>query len=174
MNSTTILNRYTDFISDKLPVYCWGFSVNELKKLNASDYSIPVRIAVLNSLLKISNSANKRICERAFTVFIGDYGDEFENFAAGIRYSTDKKVKSIHSENLNTLPVKCESFEDNIRYIHLLPEYRYSFGKIYQYTYDDEKIGKRQIEDSYETEAEIQYRKWLSAESFDVKEKYFR
>jgi hypothetical protein len=174
MNSTTIFEKYTDIISDKQTLQCWGFDINTLKENGISDYTRNVRDAILYSLQNITESKNKRIRDRAFTVFIGDYGNDFEFFAAGIKITIDKRIKQIITTNFQSVQGYYESFGEATPYISLTPEYRYTYGKIFQYTFEDSKIGKKVIENIYGKCVTLFHREWISAEEYDTKEAYIK
>lgn len=173
MNSSTILYRHTDFISDRQYITYWGFDTFGLKKNEDSgNYSMPVRKALFGALSKIARSRNKRIRERSFTIFMGDYGSTFQYFGIGIRHSTFRMVKDIFESYFsNVIGYEHEDY-DRMPYIPFIPVYRYINGKIIKYTYEEKLAGRVIIDDMFDTGLLIKYRMFISAEAYDLKQKY--
>ncbi len=173
MNFTTIFNKHTDIISDWLFISCWCFDIEGLKtNPDSGDYTDPVRKSLMCGLAKIASSRNKRIRERSFTIFMGDYGDGFQYFGIGIRYSTYKIIKDIILSEFITIKGFLYETNDRLPYAPFIPVYRYIHGKIIEYTYDDSRVGKKRIDNLYKSGLSIIYRKWISSEVSGLKQKY--
>ncbi len=176
MGSHIIFEKYTDFISEKQLVQYWGFDFIKLKILDKNgDYSMPVRI-VLFSIFKImSESHDKRIRLRHFTVWIGDYGDSNQYFCIAIPYRMDMKIVNIFNKNFKSMSGFMFWNYDRLPAVSLIPVYRYEYGKIIEYTYERSLAGKHTIdvgEEGFNTGLTIQYREWESAEGFETRQVY--
>jgi hypothetical protein len=175
MKFETIFSNHTDIISDWLFITCWSFDIDGLKtNFNSCDYSNPVRKAIMNALSRIAGSGNKRIRERSFTIFMGDHDEGYQHFGVGIRYSTYRKVKDIFTSEFNRINGFLYETNGRIPYTPFIPYYRYTHGKIIEYTYETALAGKKYIDKIFESGLSIRYRMWMSAEVSGLKQKYIK
>lgn len=175
MKDETIFNNHTDIISDWLFITCWAFDIKGLKETSGSgDYTEPVRIALLRSLGEIANSRNKRIRERSFTIFMGDFGEGNQNFGIGIRDSTYRKVKNIFLKEFEATNGFLYETNDRMPFAPFVPCYRYIHGNVIEYTFEDSLVGKKYVDSNYGSGLTIKYREWVSAENYGLKQRYIK
>jgi hypothetical protein len=171
MKRTASVGRNLDAISDKQVLICWGFNFRELETYNMGSYAYPVCRALLLGMKELTESRNKFIRMRHFTVFAGDYGDENEYFWAGIRHSISHRVVDIFSKHLKALRGYYQMMEDRTPWIPLIPMYRYEYGNIIEYTEESRLAGRMHIEKRFGTGVRILYRMWVSAEEVKREER---
>jgi hypothetical protein len=165
--------RYTDFISDKQKLVCWGFDFRGLKSISETgNYSDPVRQAMFTACKDMAESGDRFIRNRHFTIFMGDYGPENEIFWIGIRWSTSKRIFDIFSTYLKLLKGFDHIEEFRTPWVPLVPMYRYEYGRVIEYIYEDTLAGMRSVDLDFGTGVKMLYRLWVSAEEYDLKQKY--
>ena len=173
MKFETLFNKHTDIISDSRFIVYWSFDIEGLKRNpDSGDYTAPVRRYLFKSLSIIAHSGNRRIRERSFTIFAGDHEEGFSQFGLGIRGSTDRRVKDILLSGFEKIEGFLYETNGLMPYTPFIPCYRYIHGNIIEYTFDEEIIGKKYIDDIYGSGLKIKYRTWLSSETEELKPRY--
>lgn len=173
MDITNGYYRNIDIISDYQKVYLWKFEPEIIININAdSDYSIPVRQILFKFFTYLAFSNKKFFRLRHFTVWMGDIGPQQNYFCVAIPYRISRIILKLF-DNYCKAVLDHASYEfDKIPYVSLIPVYRYEYGKVVEYCYDEKKIGKYIIDDKYNSNLTIQYREWISAEWFNLKQQY--
>ncbi|MFC1671321.1 hypothetical protein ACFL20_13090 [Spirochaetota bacterium] len=168
--------KYTDFISDWQNVQSWGFDFETLQcAYDVGDYSIPVREALFKSLKRIASSKSKSIRDRHFTVWMGDYGSENRYFWVAVPSWMYQRVEKIFDKYFESLEGFMFRGGGRIPYLPFIPIYRYEYGRVIEYTYDDSEAGKMKIdegEEGFGSGLTVVYRNYESAEGFDMRQKY--
>ncbi len=165
--------QYTDFISDYQEVLCWGFDSEVLMSAyGAANYSVPVRRALFAGFKAVAESGNRRVRERCFTVWMGDYGDENRYFWAALPGRMLHQVGEAVSSCFTGLRGFMFNEFGTVPRISLVPVYRYECGRVVEYAYEDSLAGRMRIDSEFGTGLTVLYRRWLSAEEFFVKERY--
>jgi len=165
MKETEIWEKYTDFISDRQEILLWEFDSAILQSAyNTYTYSLPVEIELFRALKKISESKNKSVREKKFTIFLGDCGSQFELFAIGVSAKINSRISEIITGCLEDIH-GYETIEyGQIPYVPLIPKYRYDCGNVYEYTSETRKVGKFRKDDAVIAGLKLQYRIYESAE----------
>ncbi len=68
---------FFDILPERQELLCWGFDARVLGELSGDMYARPVYRAVISSMGALAGSCNRRLRERAFTVWAGDWGKLF-------------------------------------------------------------------------------------------------
>lgn len=174
MNENLIFSHYTDIISDSQNVICWGFDTETLIKLSAGDYSRPVRYALFRAFKELADSMKKSYRFSRFTVFGGDCGLSFEYFSLAVPGNISSRIIGVLEEAFNADPGFSWMEGGSLPSTPLLPLYRYDRGLVIKYVYDDNEAGKRTIDskEDFGSGLSVLNRLWMSAEAFDLGEKY--
>ncbi len=173
LSSDERFELYTDFISDYKDILCWGFAFETLMSAySTEDYSMPVRRALFQGFEAIAVSGNRRVRERHFTVWMGDYGSENQYFCVAVPFWMLQRAKdvldSVFTGVQGFMFMECCA----IPYMPLIPIYRFEYGIVVEYTYEESMSGKMKIDTEYGTGLSVIYREWLSAEEYDIRQKY--
>jgi hypothetical protein len=146
--------RNLDIISDYQSVYIWKFDSEKIiTSSKYSDYSLPLRISL-------------------FTIWMGDIGPPNNFFSIAIPAITSRVIRQLFNTYYSIEPGYSGSEFNKIPCIPLIPVYRYEYGRIIEYCYDEKLAGKFVIDNKYNSGLSVQYREWVSAESFSLNQRY--
>lgn len=165
-------NRNIDIISDYQSIYVWKFESKFIKQKNYSDYSLPIKKLLFKFFYYLASSNKKFYRLRHFTVWLGDAGPPNNIFCMAIPYRTSRVIIQLLDNYCSTVPGHAGFEFDKIPYVPLIPVYRYEYGKVVEYCYDEKQAGRYIIDDKYNTGLTIQFREWISAEDFNLKQRY--
>ena len=164
---------HMDLISDSQEILLWEFDIADLQRIcESSTYSLPAEAALFKAFRTISESINKAVREKAFTVFIGDCGPQFELFGIAIGAKTPAKIIDIISSCFEDTALFAEMEYSRIPQVPLIPRFRYERGTVIEYTAETGFAGKLRKSDEITAGLEVRYRLYASAEGMDAKEKY--
>jgi len=156
MSNDEIIEKYTDFISLNQRLICWGFRIEILEKSYEGCYGDPVKRALLQALKALSQSGNKRLRERSFTIWIGDYG-------WGYWVGIPSKISSDVVELIGKFLKSINGYEilefGSVSVMSLIPKFRYEKRKVIEYS-DFDLAGSERLDDEdwYGTGLVIHYR----------------
>jgi hypothetical protein len=165
--------RNLDIISDYQSVYIWKFDSEKIiTSSKYSDYSLPLRISLFKIFLYLASSSKKIYRLRHFTIWMGDIGPPNNFFSIAIPAITSRVIRQLFNTYYSIEPGYSGSEFNKIPCIPLIPVYRYEYGRIIEYCYDEKLAGKFVIDNKYNSGLSVQYREWVSAESFSLNQRY--
>ena len=157
--------KFVDYIPDEQYVLVWGFHLEGLIEAHPGFYALPVYRALIDGLCSVAASKNRKIRERKFTVWAGDYGDcfwiavpgEISSAVSGLLDAKLRHVTGFQWMEFGTIPE-----------MPLIPMFAYNHGKVIRYG-DFDDAGKEDIdsEDRFGTGAAVQVRAWFPEGYFD-------
>ncbi len=137
-----IFERYTDYIPTQQYLICWGFNPQTLDNTYRGANAFPMTRALLRGLKAISESKNKRLRDRRFTIWMGSY------------YLCDwvgipGRISSRVTDALDRFFREITGFETleygELAIMQLVPRFRYEVGRVIQYA-DMEDAGKERVD----------------------------
>lgn len=134
-----LIKRHTDYISSNHEVFCWAFRLDVLEKTDG----MPVTTALFQGLKDLSESKNKRLRDRRFTIWMGDdarmfYWVAMSHPAVAVtnllcrHFSRVAGYETSESALLTQLPV--------------MPRFRYERGQVIEYS-DRDLVGTWRVDD---------------------------
>ena len=137
-----IFARYTDYIPTQQYLISWGFNPESLDNTYRGANALPVTRALLHGLKAISESKNKRLRNRRFTIWMGDY---YLWYWVGI----PGRISCLVTDVLDRFFRKITGFETlgygELATMQLVPMFRYEAGRVIQYV-DMEVAGKERVD----------------------------
>jgi hypothetical protein len=138
-----IAEQYTDYISENHSLFCWEFSPEELEQHYGSYYGLHVKSALLQGLKSLAMSRNKRLRDRRFTIWMGDYGPYY---LLGVSSQLSSQVTRVLERLfVEVVGYKTSEFDDLSR-LRLKPVFRYESGRVIEYS-DESVVGTEKIDD---------------------------
>ena len=146
-----------DMIPDRQYLLMWGFNIDDLVKEDSGLYSRPVFKGLLQGLGSMFATNRKRIWERRFCIWAGDYGNRFW---VGIPGRIYVKVWEHLGQYLQRV-AGFEFFEmGTVPFIPLIPVFLYDYGRVCEYGSED-RVGKRYRDRIYDSGVVLEGRAWL-------------
>lgn len=145
------LERYTDYIDMSQEVFCWEFSLSA-----GDDIYDTVKTELLRGLKALSESKNRRLRDRRFTIALGDDAVWYY-YVAITRPATDL------TRFLNRYLIPIEGYDTSefafLNTVKALPRLRYEAGQVIEYS-DADLAGTWRDDDDdwYGSGLRIQYR----------------
>ncbi|MDI6872066.1 MAG: hypothetical protein QME79_12135 [Bacillota bacterium] len=136
-----IIRNHTDFIAETQPFWCYEFEIETLERESDGDYGYPPMKALLRALGEVKSHRNKRVRERAFTVWVGDYGP---HFCIAVPEKLAAPVVLLIRRHLKAIPGYCG--EESGYGLPLVPTFRYEYGDLIWYV-DLDSAGEDLIDD---------------------------
>ena len=124
------LSPHTDFINQDQYLYCWGFYNDSIQELGAEEFLTRVISRTLKSLASVKEHKNKRVRERAFTMWWGSYADMFWVAVPG-KLSADPAI--VIQNRMRGLAGYYGSDYSNNDVMNLAPFFRYDYGNVIWY-----------------------------------------
>jgi len=138
-----IVNQYTDYISENRSVFCWEFSPEELEQHYGSYYGRPVKRALLQGLKLLAMSRNKRLRDRSFTIWMGDYGPYY--FLGVSNRLSSQVTQLLERYFFEVVGYKTSEF-GSLSELLLEPAFRYENGHVVEYS-DESVVGTEKVDD---------------------------
>ena len=163
-----IAERYTDYRSENHSLVCWEFSPEELEQRYGSYYGLHVKSVLLQGLKSLATSRNKKLRDRRFTIWMGDYGSYY---LLGVSSQLSSQVtRLLERFFVEVVGYKTSEFDDLSKLL-LKPAFRYESGRVIEYS-DESVVGTEKIDDDewYGSGLTILHR--IAAPAFGRKDAY--
>ncbi|MBN1495570.1 MAG: hypothetical protein JXA07_02300 [Spirochaetes bacterium] len=127
-----------DVVPDRQYLLMWGYRIGDLIRQDPSNYARPIFKVLLKALASLPACGSKRVWERRFIVYAGDFGD---HFWVGIPGKMYHRVAKELGRSLESIP----GFEflemGTVPHVPLVPEFLYDFGRVGEYC-EEKLIGR--------------------------------
>ena len=139
------LMLFTDFIGEDHRLWCYLFRLEVLEK-TATIYSTPVIKALLSGLRELMQSRNKRVRERAFTIWGGDYFAFDSYFVVAVPRELPVQVTEVLRRRFELVEGYSTMEGGSLPIVPVVPWFRYEGGTVIEYS-DDSMCGKTRLDD---------------------------
>lgn len=146
-----------DMVPDRQYLLMWGYRIADLIRQDDSNYARPVFKVLLKALRRLPATGSKRVWERRFIVYGGDYGDYFWIGIPGKMYH---RVSEEIGRDLEQI-LGFELLEmGTVPFVPLVPEFLYDFGRIGEYC-EDERAGTTYRDKNWDSGLNLEGRGWI-------------
>lgn len=121
---------FTDFIDQSQYLWAYGYQVAAIRKMGEEVFLPKWKYALFRSLAAVRDSGNKRVRERAFTIWAGYYGDLLWCAVPGKILSDVPILMSTHIASLDGFYGGDFGSNDDMK---LVPIARYDYGDVVVY-----------------------------------------
>lgn len=144
--------QHFDLIPTPERLLCWGFELARLTEVHGDYYAPGMYKALLEGLQDLSNAVNKRLRERCFAVWGGDYSD---SFWVGVPAALDSRVAKVLGQHFRGVAGYHTQEFGHAAALWLTVLFRYDNGQVIEYS--DDSVAGQEYPDAYGSGVKVSY-----------------